>query len=203
MNEKWNKKYAQSSLPLFGNKPSFICEKSLAIDNKELSPCLFIGDGEGRNSRYMAASDIEVTAIDFSEIATRKAREADYKSGLQITRMVADASKWSACDQKFKCCFMIFVHVAAHEREAIFLNISSMLHEGAHFFMEGFSQAHLKHRSLGPSDSSLLYDTETIIHQLPSFRIIKSTVTDEILDDAPGHVGLASISRLHFTKTTC
>ena len=67
MNEKWNKKYAQSPLPLFGNKPSFICQQSLAIDTQALSPCLFIGDGEGRNSRYMATSDIKVTAIDFSD----------------------------------------------------------------------------------------------------------------------------------------
>ena len=66
--------------------------------------------------------------------------------------------------------------------------------------MEGFSQEHLKHRSLGPSDSSLLYDAKTIIHQLPLFRLITFHITDEILDDAPGHVGLASISRLHFTK---
>ena len=167
MNEKWNKKYAVSSLPLFGNKPSFICKKSLAIDNKELSPCLFIGDGEGRNSRYMAASDIEVTAIDFSEIATHKARDADYKSGLQITRMVADASKWSAGDQKFKCCFMIFVHVAAHERQAVFSNISSMLYKGGHFFMEGFSQAHLKHRSFGPSDMGVLYDAKPLYISYP------------------------------------
>ena len=68
--------------------------------------------------------------------------------------------------------------------------------------MEGFSQAHLKHRPFGPSDRSILYDSKTIIHQSPSFKLINSTVTDEILDDAPGHVGLASISRLHFTKTT-
>ena len=41
----------------------------------------------------MAASDIEVTAIDLPEIATSKVRDADYKSGLQITRIIADASK--------------------------------------------------------------------------------------------------------------
>lgn len=68
--------------------------------------------------------------------------------------------------------------------------------------MEGFSKAHLKHRPFGPSDRGILYDSKTIIHQSPSFKLINSTVTDEILDDAPGHVGLASISRLHFTKTT-
>ena len=138
MNEKWNKKYAQSPLPLFGNKLSFICKQSLAIDTQALSPCLLIGDGEGRNSRYMATSDIKVTAIDFSEIATSKARDADYKSGLQITRMIADASKWSAGDQQFKCCFMIFVLVATHERQAIFSNIDSMLHKGGHFLWRAF-----------------------------------------------------------------
>ena len=149
-----------------------------------------------------ATSDIKVTAIDFSEIATSKACDADYKSRLQTTRMIVDASKWSAGDQKFKCCFMIFVHVAAHERQAVFSNISSMLYKGGHFFMEGFSQAYLKHRSFGPSERGVLYDAKTIIHQLPSFKLINSTVADEILDGAPGHVGLASISRLHFTKTT-
>ena len=97
---------------------------------------------------------------------------------------------------------MISVHAAANEREAIFSNISGMLHKSGHFFIEGFSQAHLKHRSFGPSDRGVLYDEKTIIHRLPSFKLINSTVTDAILDDAPGHVGLASISRLHFTKTT-
>ena len=99
-----------------GDKLSFICEQSLTKDIKELNPCLFIGDEEGTDSRYMATSDIEVTAIDFSEIATSRARDADHKSGLQITRMAADASKWSTGDKKFKCCYMIFVHTPINER---------------------------------------------------------------------------------------
>ena len=59
----------------------------------------------------------------------------------------------------------------------------------------------LLYTSPSPRDPNLLYDTELIIKELSSFSLIKSNVTEEFLNDAPGHVGLASISRLHFTKT--
>ena len=82
MKYKWNYKYAQSTQPLFGESPSLICQEYKNLPAIDLSPSLFIGDGEGRNSRFIANSNIDVTAIDFSEVATKKALEVDKKLGL-------------------------------------------------------------------------------------------------------------------------
>ena len=67
MKYKWNYKYAQSAQPLFGENPSLICQEYKNLPAIELSPSLFIGDGEGRNSRFIANSNIDVTAIDFQK----------------------------------------------------------------------------------------------------------------------------------------
>lgn len=201
MKYKWNYKYAQSGQPLFGENPSLICQEYKNLPTIDLSPSLFIGDGEGRNSRFIANSNIDVTAIDFSEVATKKALEVDKKLGLRVNRYIADAKYWSNKNLKFQSCFMIFLHVPKKERQTIFSNIKRNLHTGGSLFIEGFSVKQMQYHSGGPRDPNLLYDTQTIIKELSSFTLIKSNITEEFLNDAPGHVGLASINRLHFTKT--
>ena len=201
MKYKWNHKYAQSSQPLFGENPALICQEYKNLPAVELSPSLFIGDGEGRNSRFIANSNIDVTAIDFSGVATKKALKIDKKLGVQVNRYIADAKYWNDKNKKFQSCFMIFLHVPKKERQAIFLNIKKNLNIGGNLFIEGFSVQQMQYHSGGPRDPNLLYDTKLIIKELSSFALIKSNVTEEFLNDAPGHVGLASINRLHFTKT--
>ena len=201
MRYKWNYKYAQSTQALFGENPSLICQEYKNLPTIDLSPSLFIGDGEGRNSRFIANSNIDVTAIDFSEVATRKALEVDKKLGLRVNRYIADAKYWNNKNIKFQSCFMIFLHVPKKERQTIFSNIKRNLHIGGSLFIEGFSVQQMQYHSGGPRDPNLLYDTQTIIEELSSFTLIKSNITEEFLNDAPGHVGLASINRLHFTKT--
>ena len=201
MRYKWNYKYAQSTQALFGENPSLICQEYKNLPAIDLSPSLFIGDGEGRNSRFIANSNIDVTAIDFSEVATKKALEVDKKLGLRVNRYIADAKYWNNKNIKFQSCFMIFLHVPKKERQTIFSNIKRNLHTGGNLFIEGFSVQQMQYDSGGPRDPNLLYDTQTIIKELSSFTLIKSNITEEFLNDAPGHVGLASINRLHFTKT--
>ena len=201
MKYKWNYKYAQSAQLLFGENPSSICQEYKNLPAIDLSPSLFIGDGEGRNSRFIANSNIDVTAIDFSEVATKKALEVDKKLGVRVNRYIADAKYWNDKSIKFQSCFMIFLHVPKKERQTIFSNIKKNLHIGGNLFIEGFSVQQMQYHSGGPGDPNLLYDTELIKKELSSFSLIKSNVTEEFLNDAPGHVGLASISRLHFTKT--
>ena len=201
MKYKWNYKYAQSTQPLFGEIPSLICQEYKNLPAIDLSPSLFIGDGEGRNSRFIAKSNIDVTAIDFSEVATKKALDEDKKLGIQVNRYIADAKYWNDKNKKFQSCFMIFLHVPEKERQAIFSNIKKNLHMGGSLFIEGFSVQQMLYHSGGPRDPNLLYDTQLIIKELSSFTLIKSIITEEFLNDAPGHVGLASINRLHFTKT--
>ena len=201
MKYKWNYKYAQSTQPLFGESPSLICQEYKNLPAIDLSPSLFIGDGEGRNSRFIANSNIDVTAIDFSKVATKKALDEDKKLGIQVKRYIADAKYWNDKNKKFQSCFMIFLNVPEKERQAIFSNIKKNLHMGGSLFIEGFSVQQMLYHSGGPRDPNLLYDTQTIIEELSSFTLIKSIITEEFLNDAPGHVGLASINRLHFTKT--
>ena len=201
MKYKWNYKYAKSTQPLFGESPSLICQEYKNLPAIDLSPSLFIGDGEGRNSRFIANSNIDVTAIDFSGVATKKALKVDRKLGVQVIRYVADAKYWNDKNKKFQSCFMIFLHVPKKERQAIFCNIKKILNIGGNLFIEGFSVQQMQYHSGGPRDPNLLYDTELIVKELSSFALIKSNVTEEFLNNAPGHVGLAAINRLHFTKT--
>ena len=138
MKYKWNYKYAQSTQPLFGESPSLICQEYKNLPAIDLSPSLFIGDGEGRNSRFIANSNIDVTAIDFSEVATKKALDEDKKLGIQVKRYIADAKYWNDKNIKFQSCLMIFLHVPKKERQTIFSNINKNLHLGGKLFIEGF-----------------------------------------------------------------
>ena len=74
----------------------------------------------------------------------------------------------------------------------------------------------LKERTMKLSDSTLTVlknfagiNNSILVKEGKKLRTIsvaknilaEANITEEFLNDAPGHVGLASINRLHFTKT--
>ena len=78
--ERWNKRFAEEGYH-FGTEPNAF----LVSQAGRLAPgmsALSVGDGEGRNSVWLAQRGLKVTAFDFSPVALEKAKALARASGV-------------------------------------------------------------------------------------------------------------------------
>ncbi len=200
----WEQKYLKTDGLLYGHKPALSVtqarRKALIPDGR----VLFIGDGEGRHSRWLARQGYNVIAVDISKTATNRALVEDHKAGIHITRLTDDIANLQSDLDEFSSCFMLFLHFSPAERDACFSYLRAQIHPKGRLFIEGFGpeQIHYreKYHSGGPAERDLLYCPEQLMADLHGFKCLEKSLTIEKLDDGPGHQGPAQICRMVFER---
>lgn len=156
--DKWDARYRDASEPMFGTEPSEYLRQITARSDFAPNSALFLADGDGRNSRWLAAQRCDVSAVDLSETATAKALDLDRVAETQVRRVAADLGTWSGSGRRFDAVFIIALHSSrAVRRQAIETGIRH-LEPGGWFVLEGFSTAQLSRRTMGPTSQDKLYD---------------------------------------------
>ena len=86
----WSKRYLDAGEQyLFGTEPnSFLAHRAGLLQDGRTA--LSVADGEGRNSVWLAAQGLEVTAIEISPVAIEKARRLAAGRGVAVDFMLAD-----------------------------------------------------------------------------------------------------------------
>lgn len=196
----WDGKYSTADGLLYGDKPSGIIDLATDRFPDRLGHILCLGDGEGRQSRALAERGFNVTAIDFSEVATNRARQQDQKRGLAVNRLIGNAAQPPEPEMAIDSCFLCFLHFSVAERQACFRWLKQALPLSGLLFLEGFGpdQPHYraKYMSGGPEQADLLYDTTILKDELAEFTVHHQFCAEVILDDGPGHQGLAQITQM-------
>lgn len=202
----WDAKYSTVDGLLYGDKPSGIIERAVSDFPDRLGHILCLGDGEGRQSRALARHGFRVTALDLSEVATKRAMLQDQKRGLTVNRLVGDATDPPDLDRAIDSCFLCFLHFSVSERQACFDWLAETLAVGGLLFLEGFGpeQPHYrcKYKSGGPEQTDLLYDCDVLQAELSRFIIHHQTCQELLLDDGPGHQGLAQVTQMICEKSS-
>lgn len=105
---QWDKSFSQETA-FFGEDPSSFAQKSLALFRRgEVHSVLELGCGQGRDTFLFASHDLQVTALDYSDIAVTTIREKAATSGLssQITSLHHDVSQpLPFPDASFDACY--------------------------------------------------------------------------------------------------
>lgn len=196
----WNGKYSSTDGLLYGDKPSGIIDLAIEKYPDRLGHILCLGDGEGRQSRALAERGFNVTAVDLSEVATSRARQQDLNRGLVVNRLIGNAAHPPELETAIDSCFLCFLHFSVAERQACLSWLQQALPLGGLLFFEGFGpdQPHYraKYMSGGPEQTDLLYDLRILRDELAEFTIYHQVCAEVVLDDGPGHQGLAQITQM-------
>lgn len=88
----WNERYETAETPWDSGVPS----KNLVefVDKKLIKPCraFELGCGTGTNAIFLAQAGFDVTAVDLSELAIKKAKEKAEKAGVSIKFLQSDVT---------------------------------------------------------------------------------------------------------------
>ncbi len=164
------------------------------------SDVLLPGDGEGRNSVWLAQRGHHVTAVDNSRVGLNKAARLASENGVAIALIEADLEQWVPTPDSVDAIVLTYVHLPASWRRMAHQRLVSALRPGGWLILEAFHPQQLQHSSGGPKDEGMLYTVEMIRSDLATDPAI---ILDEVLawegeahlDEGSGHQGVAHLTR--------
>lgn len=200
----WDQQFSVSDFR-YGHQPNgFLREQAVRL--KPQSEVLLPGDGEGRNSVWLAEQGYRSTAMDSSSVGLEKAVSLARQRGVSIAVIHADLADWVPEPASFDAVVLTYVHLPPELRPLAHQRLSSALRPGGLFILEAFHPLQLGYQSGGPKAQAMLYSADMIRADLnhlpvPVFEEIMAWEGEALLDEGSGHQGLAYLTRYIARRT--
>lgn len=190
----WDQQFAGSSFK-YGTAPNaFLSQQAqrLSAGSRVLVP----GDGEGRNSVWLAQQGHQVLAMDASIVGLDKARTLAAGRGVAIETVLADLADWQPEEGAFDAVVLTFVHLPPALRTPAHRRLARSLRPGGLLLLEAFHPSQLGRSSGGPKQAELLYTLADLQDDFSGLLCQDLGDEPEVeLDEGPGHQGLARVTR--------
>lgn len=190
----WDQRFAEPGYK-YGIEPNAFMQEQ-AIRLTAPADVLVPGDGEGRNGVWLAKQGHRVTAVDYSPVGLRKARELAETCGVTLHTTLADLGGWSPAAAAFDAVVLIYTHLPGAIRRSAHRRLALGLRPGGWLILEAFHPAQLGHTSGGPKDPDMLYTPALLDTDFDGLLAPVLTWDGELsLSEGPGHQGLAHVTR--------
>jgi SAM-dependent methyltransferase len=196
-NEFWDKRYSEEAFA-YGREPNQYFKQK--IDELKPGKLLLPGEGQGRNAVYTAKLGWQVTAIDLSNAAKRRALEFAKQNNVKIQYYVTPLEEFDFPENEFDAAALVFTHFPPEKRSTIHSLIIKSLKTGGKLIIEAFSKKQIGNTSGGPKDLASLYSIDELKEDFKNLKIIESTETQVELDEGPYHQGKADVIRMVIEK---
>jgi 2-polyprenyl-3-methyl-5-hydroxy-6-metoxy-1,4-benzoquinol methylase len=194
MHAFWDRNY---SVPghKYGTAPNaFLVDQAHRIPAG--SEVLVPGDGEGRNSVWLAQQGHRVTAMDASAVGLHKARVLATDQGVDVQTVLGDLADWVPEPGRFGAVVLIYVHLPEAIRRSAHRRLAAALRPGGCWLLESFHPGQLLHTSGGPKDVSMLHTPAVLADDFAGLLAQDWAWDGEtLLAEGSGHQGLAHVTR--------
>lgn len=140
-----------------------------------------IAAGEGRNAIWLASLGWEMTAVDFSEVATARGRSHSEA----VDFVVADVTTWEP-DGVFDLVLMAYLHLTAADFESLVRRSRDWLASGGELFLIGHDVSNVDDGWGGPEDPEILWDVPEVVGWLEGMTVVEAEVVNRPVDSDDG-----------------
>ena len=185
--DEWDGRYADSEFLWTVTPNRFVVQELSGLPPGQ---ALDLACGEGRNAVWLAQRGWRVTAVDFSSVGLRKARQLAAERDVAVDWVLADLLDYQPPANAYELAFVAYLHIAADERAAVLRNACSALAAGGEILVIGHDLANLSEGVGGPQDPAVLYTPEVIAAELPGLsvqraeRVRRPVEVDGVVHDA-------------------
>lgn len=194
MSAFWDQRYAEPGYK-YGTAPNAFLQQQahrLAPGSRVLVP----GDGEGRNSVWLAQQGHQVLAMDSSAQGLAKARALAAERGVAVETRHADLADWQPAPGRADAVVLVFVHLPPALRRSAHQRLAGALAPGGWLLLEAFHPRQLGRASGGPKDADMLVDLATLRADFAGrLDEVLGWEGEVVLDEGPGHQGAARVTR--------
>jgi cyclopropane fatty-acyl-phospholipid synthase-like methyltransferase len=194
----WSNPYKDAGAEyLFGTEPNqFLASKALLFAAKQKA--LSLGDGEGRNSVWLARKGLDVTAVEISPIAVDKARQLAEKHNVNIHLIQTDMllHDWNAAalNNSFDWVIGIFIQFVGPEgRKIQFDAMKALACHGGRILLHGYTPKQLEYKTGGPSAIENLYTRQMLLDAFSDWKIEEIVEYEDVISEGMGHNGQSAL----------
>jgi SAM-dependent methyltransferase len=194
----WDQKYDMPDYK-YGKQPNrFLSEQAVRLAPN--SQVLLPGDGEGRNSVWLAGQGHRVTALDSSALGLDKTRRLAVEKHVKLDIILADLEHWEPEPASVDAVVLTYVHLPPSWRALAHQRLVQSLRPGGWLILEAFHPKQLGYRSGGPKDESLLFTREMIQADMAFFSTselqeVMAWEGEVLLEEGDGHQGPGYVTR--------
>ena len=199
--DRWNRRFSVEEY-VFGTEPNaFLASQKPLLARGMRALC--VADGEGRNSVWLAAQGLEVTAFDFSPVGLAKATKLAERSGAKVAYRVAGVDEWDWDAVPYDVVVAIFVQFTPPaQRARMFQGMVRALKPGGVLILQGYGPEQLRYGTGGPKQVENLYTEALLRESFASLEILHLAAHESVVHEGAGHDGMAALIDLVARKPT-
>lgn len=198
-NPHWDSRFDRPDY-LFGTEPAhFICDHGPRIPAG--AQVLAVADGEGRNSVWLAARGVQVTAMDASAVGLEKARALADARGVSVDFRFGDVLAWDWQAVAYDAIAAIYIQfLAPNDRETVFAGLNAALKPGGLLLLHGFAPRQVDYGTGGPPHAENMYTLPMLTAAFPDYAVQHQADYDAHVSSGEGHKGRAALIDFVATK---
>ena len=195
---RWTTRYRDAGDGyLFGTAPNrFLADHGTLL--KAGQSALLVADGEGRNSVWLAAQGLDITAVEITAIAIDRAKRLALDKRVAVRVLLADMLQADWPPQELIAAFDwvvgIFIQFATPaERQRQFAAMKAATRPGGRILLQGYTPKQLEYRTGGPADIENLYTPELLRAAFSDWSIEELVDYEDEIEEGPGHKGRSAL----------
>jgi 2-polyprenyl-3-methyl-5-hydroxy-6-metoxy-1,4-benzoquinol methylase len=167
----WDERYSEPGYA-YGTRPNdFLREHAAHLAGMRV---LSLAEGEGRNAVFLADQGYEVTAVDASPVAMRKAAMLAEQNGLALHVQTADLADYDIEPGSWDGIVSIFCHVPPAVRATLHQRVVAGLRPGGVLLLEAYTPDQITLGTGGPRDAGMTMSAQTLEQELDGLDILCS-----------------------------
>ncbi|KJF18375.1 MULTISPECIES: class I SAM-dependent methyltransferase [Acidithrix] len=175
--QMWNERYAGIDRLWIPEPDPKLAD---VISNFSPGKALDLGCGEGRNAMYLAKTNWEVTAVDFSSVALERLARAANEAGVKVDTICSDIFDFLDQDDSYDLIVIANIHPSRTLRLELYKKAIKRISLGGHLFLIGH---HIESLGIvGPSDPDLLMDDSEVTEAFVDQKIVRLEKITDIAD---------------------
>ena len=187
----WDERYAATDF-FYGTAPN----EFLRVRCSEIrrgGDVLCLGEGEGRNSVFLAEQGFHPLAIDQSTVGLNKAQQLAASKGVRIETVAADLADYRIEPGRWDGIVSIWCHLPSALRAEVHRQVVAGLKVGGVFLLEAYTPAQLAHGTGGPKDVDLLPTLSGLREELAGLELVHAVECERVVQEGGGHTGLSAV----------
>lgn len=195
----WDERYGTDEY-VYGTAPNdFLVEVASMIPD---GPVLCIGDGEGRNSVYLAGLGHAVTAVDGSPVGLKKGQALAATRRVSVEAVCARLEDFVFPPEHYAAVVSIFCHLPSALRKLVHGRAAKALRPDGVFVLEAYTPRQLKLRTGGPGDVDLLPTLADLRADFTDLEMVVGRELERDVLEGKLHQGLSAVVQVVAKKTS-
>jgi SAM-dependent methyltransferase len=186
----WDERYAQESW-IFGTEPNdFLREQAHRIPGGRV---LCLGEGEGRNSVYLAELGYEVVGVDRSQVGLDKAQALAQERGVFVETVFSSIEDFDLREGEWDGIVSIFFHLPPELRRRVHRAVVEGLAPGGILILEAYTPRQSSLGTGGPSNPTHLMTLDLLLDELEGLEPLVAREMEREVEEGQMHRGRGSV----------